>query len=87
VTFTLEGSRSATIRVVNSGSIFDKDEDGNDVVYYDGFVDSKPIESFNVSPGSAFIETQLNMGISGSVGTKAKFDALGLRAHASGNAS
>jgi hypothetical protein len=87
VTFTLAGDLRATISVINSGSIFGKGDDGNDVIYYDGFVDPNPIESFNVSPGTAFIVTQLNMGISGSVGAKAKFDALGVTADASGNAT
>jgi hypothetical protein len=87
VTFTLSGSVAATVTVVNAGSIFGQDSSGNDVVYYDGFVDPQPIDTFTVPAGFAFIATQLNFGISGSLAASANFDALGITADASGNAT
>jgi hypothetical protein len=80
----ISGSVAASVTVINAGSIFGKDSNGDDIVFYDGFADPKPIAGFTVPPGKAYIATQLSFGIAGNLDASAQYDALGVDANASG---
>lgn len=82
VSFTLQGDVSGAVWIVHKGSIL-QDALGGSLGLLDGFVEPKELCGFDIPAGTAFVATQLHVGICGSVKAAEQVGAIGITEDAS----